>query len=78
LNQTSRGDIHIGFGPGQGALNLSPDGDLREAAANLFAYLHKADDLALAQNIPQITVAPIPQNGLGLAINDRLMRAAQS
>ena len=54
------------------SLNLSPEGDLREAAANLFDYLKKAD----ASGAVGIAVAPIPFDGLGEAINDRLMRAA--
>ncbi|GGA55477.1 L-threonylcarbamoyladenylate synthase [Pelagibacterium lentulum] len=53
-------------------LNLSPDGDLREAARNLFAYLSRLD--AFGAKI--IAVAPIPARGLGEAINDRLERAA--
>jgi L-threonylcarbamoyladenylate synthase len=62
----------LGFGTATGArLNLSPDGDLKEAAANLFAMLRELDKSAAA-----IAVSPIPQTGLGEAINDRLMRAA--
>lgn len=57
-------------------LNLSPNTDLREAAANLFHYLRKADNLAQANNIKCICVAPIPNEGIGVAINDRLSRAA--
>jgi L-threonylcarbamoyladenylate synthase len=53
-------------------LNLSPGGDLKEAAANLFAFLRAADRL----NPTGIAVAPIPSHGLGEAINDRLARAA--
>jgi L-threonylcarbamoyladenylate synthase len=53
-------------------LNLSPRGDLVEAAANLFAMLRALDDPAFAA----IAVAPIPEEGLGRAINDRLRRAA--
>ena len=53
-------------------LNLSPKGDLTEAAANLFAMLHELDDPIY----DGIAVAPIPQIGLGIAINDRLKRAA--
>lgn len=61
----------IGFGPSERAnANLSEKGDLREAAANLFALLHKADDKS------RIAVAPVPDTGLGRAINDRLRRAA--
>lgn len=68
------GDTFIGFGALQNdsALNLSPSGDLVEAASNLFRLLHKADDLAK----DGIAVAPIPMTGLGEAINDRLTRAA--
>lgn len=67
-----KGELKLGFGPDDEAdLNLSPAGDLVEAAANLFQYLHKLD----AQNAP-IAVAPIPAKGLGIAINDRLTRAA--
>ncbi len=53
-------------------LNLSRTGDLSEAAANLFAMLRDADRRAPRA----IAVAPIPQQGLGEAINDRLRRAA--
>jgi L-threonylcarbamoyladenylate synthase len=52
--------------------NLSPRGDLAEAAANLFAYLRAAD----RSGASGIAVAPIPDEGLGEAINDRLRRAA--
>lgn len=64
--------FYIGFGPGVCHRNLSDSGDPVEAAANLFAALHEADASAL----PRIAVAPIPDEGLGLAINDRLARAA--
>jgi L-threonylcarbamoyladenylate synthase len=53
-------------------LDLSPNGDLVEAAAHLFAYLRALDDAGLSA----IAVAPIPAEGLGAAINDRLRRAA--
>jgi L-threonylcarbamoyladenylate synthase len=62
----------LGFGPVEkAALNLSPAGDLREAAANLFAMLRALDAQA-----GKIAVSPIPARGIGLAINDRLSRAA--
>ncbi|MCC5957957.1 MAG: threonylcarbamoyl-AMP synthase [Rhodobacteraceae bacterium] len=66
-------EVWIGFGPDcAGAdFNLSATGDLAEAAAQLFAILHMAD----ATGRP-IAVAPVPERGLGLAINDRLRRAA--
>jgi len=62
----------IGFGPVQGDVNLSSSGDLVEAAARLFDLLHLAD----SSPKPRIAVAPIPEDGLGAAINDRLRRAA--
>jgi L-threonylcarbamoyladenylate synthase len=66
------GRFHIGFGPGPSQRNLSGASDLIEAAANLFAALHEAD----ASHFAGITVAPIPNEGIGIAINDRLRRAA--
>jgi L-threonylcarbamoyladenylate synthase len=53
-------------------LDLSPGGDLREAAANLFAFLRALDDTGAST----IAVAPIPDRSLGAAIRDRLQRAA--
>ena len=70
---TRAGEVRIGFGAGPCDLNLSPTSSLIEAAANLFHLLRAAD--ALAQGRP-IAIAPIPDTGLGLAINDRLRRAA--
>lgn len=74
LNAASRrpGEKVLGFGGMDGDLNLSPSGDLTEAAANLFRHLHELDE----QGADAIAVAPIPETGLGLAINDRLRRAA--
>ena len=72
------GEAWLGFGPEpDGALpalafNLSPSGDLTEAAANLFAAMRHLDD----QRPATIAIAPIPMRGLGEAINDRLRRAA--
>lgn len=72
------GEAWLGFGAEpNGALpalafNLSPAGDLTEAAANLFAAMRQLDD----QRPATIAVAPIPMHGLGEAINDRLRRAA--
>ncbi|MCC6305983.1 MAG: threonylcarbamoyl-AMP synthase [Rhodobacteraceae bacterium] len=68
------GEVWLGFGPGPGGLNLSPAGDLAEAAANLFHLLHAADAAAGPEG--RIAVAPVPERGLGRAINDRLRRAA--
>ena len=71
------GEIWLGFGPGPGGgLNLSAAGDLAEAAANLFAHLRAADVMAAEAGAARIAVAPIPREGLGRAINDRLARAA--
>ena len=71
------GEALLAFGPNPppGAaktLNLSPRGDLTEAAANLFAMLRQLD----AEGFAAIAVMAIPQDGLGAAINDRLRRAA--
>lgn len=67
------GEVLLGFGPVEGAeLNLSAEADLAVAATNLFEMLHQLDSNgALA-----IAVSPIPESGLGIAINDRLRRAA--
>ena len=62
----------IGFAATTGDASLSLSGDLSEAAATLFAALHVAD----ASAKPRIAIAPIPNQGLGQAINDRLARAA--
>ncbi len=62
----------IAFGAAQGDVNLSPGGDLAEAAARLYECLHRA----AAAPQPRIAVAPIPATGIGAAINDRLRRAA--
>ncbi len=71
-----QGEMYLAFGPGAPrgvpGLNLSPSGDLNEAAANLFAYLRILDDTG----VEVIAVAPVPRTGLGEAINDRLARAA--
>jgi L-threonylcarbamoyladenylate synthase len=71
------GEAFLAFGPDPprsilASLNLSPTGDLVEAAANLFGYLHRLD----ASQAHRIAVMPIPEEGLGAAINDRLRRAA--
>jgi L-threonylcarbamoyladenylate synthase len=62
----------IGFGAVTGDATLSATGDLTEAAANLFEALHRAD----ASTSATIAIAPIPSEGIGTAINDRLKRAA--
>ena len=66
------GEWLIGFGAVAGDDSLSAAGDLTEAAARLFAALHRAD----ASDRPRIAVAPVPREGVGEAINDRLRRAA--
>ena len=66
------GEVMLGFGPVEADLNLSRAGDLTEAAANLFHHLHALD----AMGAEGIAVSPIPETGLGRAINDRLRRAA--
>ena len=67
-----KGEWLIGFGDVTGDDTLSASGDLVEAAANLFDALHRADAAPAAA----IAVAPIPESGIGVAINDRLRRAA--
>ncbi|HEV2561607.1 MAG TPA: L-threonylcarbamoyladenylate synthase [Rhizomicrobium sp.] len=71
------GEALLAFGPdvptgAKKTRNLSPFGDLTEAAANLFAMLRELD----AMGASSIAVMPVPEHGLGEAINDRLMRAA--
>ncbi|CUH40343.1 t(6)A37 threonylcarbamoyladenosine biosynthesis protein RimN [Jannaschia seosinensis] len=72
----ARDAVLIGFGPVAGDLTLSTSGDVVEAAAALFDALHRADALAAARGAARIDVAPVPEAGLGRAINDRLRRAA--
>jgi L-threonylcarbamoyladenylate synthase len=74
LNAQTRhdGEWLIGFGTLDGDDNLSPTADLAEAAARLFETLHRAD----ASDAATIAVAPVPATGIGIAINDRLARAA--
>lgn len=73
VEKAGDGEALLGFGGTPGSdLDLSPSGDLKEAAANLFAYLRQLD----AGGTSRIAVAPIPDEGLGEAINDRLQRAA--
>ena len=73
------GEVVLAFGPeplwvrrANFALNLSPSGDLAEAAHNLFSHLHQLDEMKAAA----IAVMPIPNTGIGAALNDRLSRAA--
>ena len=75
VQQPNPDEFYIGFGAFQknARLNLSPDGDLCEAASRLFAYLYEADRQT---EYAAIAVAPIPNTGLGMAINDRLQRAS--
>ncbi|MGN6155672.1 MAG: L-threonylcarbamoyladenylate synthase [Sphingomicrobium sp.] len=74
LNATgsAQDEYLIGFGPLAGDESLSASGDLVEAASRLFDLLYRAD----SSSKPRIAVAAIPESGLGLAINDRLRRAA--
>ncbi len=68
-----KGESYLGFGShDHGPYTLSARGDVIEAAANLFRLLHELDGL----DVKTIAVAPIPHEGLGEAINDRLRRAA--
>ena len=75
------GEAYLAFGPTligrslpeTAKRNLSDKGDLHEAAANLFSYMHALD----GAGCKAIAVAPVPETGLGIAINDRLKRAAR-
>ena len=76
INALSKNDDEflIGFGDVKGAnINLSPSGDLKEAAANLFSYLRMADE---QKEFAKLAISPIPEDGIGLAINDRIRRAS--
>lgn len=66
-------EFMIGFGPIKGDCNLSGDGDLSQAAQQLYACLH----LGALAGAAKIAIAPIPETGIGVAINDRLRRAAR-
>ena len=73
-SQKSDNEFLIGFGNVENAdLNLSPTGDLKEAASNLFAYMRLADERCGNKTL---AMSPIPTTGLGLAINDRIKRAS--
>lgn len=77
-------DCEVGLNFGQSrlegnfSLNLSKQGDLIKAARNLYSDLRKLDNYAVLNSFKAIAVAPIPLTGLGIAINDRLKRAATS
>ena len=63
----------IGFGDVEADINLSPNADLCEAASNLFAYMRIADN---QDKYTKIAISPIPEYGIGMAINDRIKRAS--
>jgi len=70
--EAREGEFRIGFADDGGDFNLSPSGDLTEAASRLYAALHAA----AAAPQPRVAVVPIPERGIGEAIADRLRRAA--
>lgn len=70
--EVAQDEFFIGFASTSGDCNLSPSGNVEEAAARLYDCLHKG----AASEKPRIAVAPIPREGVGRAINDRLRRAA--
>ena len=72
-DKAQEGEILIGFGDMDCQLNLSKTANLQEAAANLYKMIRQAD----AQKPRAIKIAPIPNTGIGAAINDRLSRAAE-
>ena len=67
-----KNEVSLGFGEILCDLNLSREANLAEAAANLFDCLHRLDEMGAEK----IAVSPIPEEGIGIAINDRLRRAA--
>ena len=71
-SEAAADEFLIGFGPVAGDCSLSEEGDTAMAAARLYACLHRA----AASEKPRIAVAPVPETGIGAAINDRLRRAA--
>ena len=81
--EVQEGELLLAFGPhppcrARFCLNLSTNGCLREAAANLFSHLARLDaEAARCDGNATIAVMPIPERGLGLAINDRLRRGAR-
>lgn len=77
VDYPSSHEILLGFGNIQNAtLNLSPSANLSEAASNLFRMLSEIDRIAIKNGIQTIAISPIPQKGIGAAINDRIERAA--
>ena len=78
-NQPRQNELRLGFGSEDNAdLNLSESGDLEEAARNLYSMLRQLDQQAQATGCQSIAVACIPPLGIGIAINDRLRRAAHN
>lgn len=78
VTKAEEGEALLAFGPkplpgAKAMLNLSERGDLSEAAANLFAHLRALD----REEFTGIAVMPVPENGIGAAINDRLRRACE-
>ena len=70
--KAKKNELLIGFGPNYDSPNLSSKGDLTEAASNLFSFLAKYQ-----KNYSKIAIAPIPNIGIGRAINDRIKRASK-
>ena len=68
--KSEKNELLIGFGPNYNAPNLSFEGNLVEAASNLFSFLAKYQ-----KKYSKIAIAPIPNKGIGRAINDRIKRA---
>ncbi|QKG70918.1 L-threonylcarbamoyladenylate synthase [Erythrobacter mangrovi] len=72
VSEVAPDDFVIGFGAVRGDCTLSASGNLNEAASRLYACLHEG----ARSEKPRIAVAPVPESGIGIAINDRLRRAA--
>ena len=71
--KAKKNELLIGFGPNYDSPNLSFKGDLTEAASNLFSFLAKYQ-----KNYSKLAIAPIPNIGIGRAINDRIKRASRN
>jgi L-threonylcarbamoyladenylate synthase len=81
ITNPNQNEIHIGFGDiafsREYDLNLSKNGDIIEASRNLYSFLRIADEVALNNSFESIAIAPIANDGIGLAINDRITRASE-
>ena len=79
VKKPKKNELLLSFGPlpkGTTGISLSEVFDLNEAAMNLYSSLADLDELAIIENKKTIAINPIPNKGIGVAINERLLRAA--